>query len=344
MPRWSALGEEGLLRRIRRHFPSPARDVLVPSGDDAALIRLTSRDDLVLSTDQLVEGIHFLRSTHPPDLLGARALTVNLSDLASMGAKPRWFLMSLFLPEDLPAAYREGILKGMAREARRRRLSLVGGNLSRSPVLTLDVCMAGTLPKGRRPILRGGGRPGDALYVTGSLGASALGLELIRAGWRWQGRRRRGASAGETAAAIRLLRAHLAPSPDYSLAETLSRHRIASAAIDLSDGLSTDLWRLCRASRVGARVAAEALPLDPAAVRLVGAKRALELALNGGEDYQLLFAVPPTRESLLARLAPLRSRRIGALVPPGQGVRVEIAGRLRLLPPRGFDHLRHPGR
>ena len=343
MLRWSAAGEEGLVRRIRRIFPRPSAEVSVPIGDDAACVRIPRAEDLVLTTDQMVEGIHFRRSTHPPELLGARVLTVNLSDLASMGARPRWFLLSLFLPPDLPDPYLRGILTGMASEARRRRAALVGGNLTASPVLALDISLTGSLDRGRRPLLRSGGRPGDLLFVTGSLGGSTLGLELLEEGWRWRRGRavRRGGRRAEGPSATRALRRHLAPAPDYRLAQILSRHHLASAAIDISDGLSLDLHRLCRSSGTGARIDARLLPLEPAALRLRGTDRALQMALHGGEEYQLLFALPPGKLTALRKMAG-RSQvtRIGVLTrSPGRILLETGEKRTVRLEPGGFDHL-----
>lgn len=344
MFRWSAAGEEGLVRRIRRIFPPPPAEVRVPIGDDAACIRLARSENLVLTTDQMVEGVHFRRSTHPPDLLGARALTVNLSDLASMGARPRWFLLSLFLPRDLPDDYLRGILAGMAREARRRGAALVGGNLTAAPVLALDISLAGSLPKGVRPMLRGGGRAGDLLYVTGTLGGSALGLELLESGWRWEKGRatRRGASRSAGSLATRALRRHLAPAPDYRFASQLACRGLASAAIDISDGLSLDLHRLCLASGVGARIDPALLPLEPAAVMLRGRARAVEMALHGGEEYQLLFSVPPGKASALRKLSGRgRITRIGVLCRgKGRMVLESGEGKPASLEPGGYDHVR----
>ena len=348
MFRWSAAGEEGLIRRIRRIFPSPPAEVHVPIGDDAACIQLSGRTRLVLSTDQMVEGVHFRRRTHPPDLLGARALTVNLSDLASMGARPRWFLLSLFLPRDLPDAYLGGILKGMAGEARRHGTALVGGNLTESPVLALDISLAGDLPGGHRLMLRGGGKPGDLIFVTGALGGSALGLQLLESGWRWKRGHAvlRGASRATSRQASRALRCHLAPSPDYRLASWLARRKLASAAIDISDGLSLDLQRLCRASGTGARIHSRDLPVEPAAVAMRGRAQAMQTALHGGEDYQLLFTVPPGKVPALRNLvAAGRCTRIGVLTrDEGDLLLEDPEGEVNRLEPGGFDHLRHPPR
>ncbi len=347
MPRWSAAGEEALIRRIRRIFPPPSSEVSVPIGDDAACIRLPRACGLVLTTDQMVEGIHFRRSTHPPELLGARALTVNLSDLASMGARSRWFLLSLFLPPDLPDGYLRRLLAGMAREARRSGAALVGGNLTASPALALDIALAGSLPAGVPPMRRDGGRPGDLLFVTGTLGGSALGLELLESGWRWKKGRaeKRGAPRSRILAATRALRRHLAPAPDYRLASFLARRRLASAAIDISDGLSLDLHRLCRSSGVGARIDLPRLPLEPAVVSIRGRERAVAMALHGGEEYQLLFTLPPGKLPALLRLSPRpRITRIGVLT---QGKDLLLLdgnrGKTRLVP-EGFDHLRRSSR
>jgi thiamine-monophosphate kinase len=346
--RRSVSGEEDLIRRIRRIFPPPPREVRVPIGDDAACIRPPARSLLVLTTDQMVEGIHFRRFTHPAELLGARALTVNLSDLSSMGARPRWFLLSLFLPRNLPEDYLEGILSGMAREARLRRVALVGGNLTAAPALALDISMTGVLPTGAPPLLRSGGSPGDILFVTGTLGGSSLGLELLDAGWRWGGARarRRGASRRESTLAARALRLHLCPSPDYPLAGWLSRNRIASAAIDISDGLSRDLLRLCLCSGAGARLDSRELPLEPAVVAMRGAEGALEMALHGGEEYQLLFAVPPARLPALAKYsARKRVTRIGVLTgEKGELLLEDREGKTRPLEPGGYDHFLPPTR
>jgi thiamine-monophosphate kinase len=345
VPRWRSLGEDGLIRRIRARFPLRSPEVRIPLGDDAASIRPPAGADLLLTTDQLLEEIHFRRATHPPDLLGAKALTVNLSDVAAMGGVPRWFLFSLFAPRDLPDAYLEGILRGMSREARRRRLVLLGGNVSSAPLLALDIALFGTLPAGRGALRREGARPGDGIFVTGTLGSSALGLELLERGWRWRRGRavRRGAARAYRVAATRALRSHLAPAPPYLLARRLAMRGIPSAAIDLSDGLSTDLARLCAASGVGALVRATAVPVDPAVRRLRGRGQGLDLALHGGEEYQLLFTVPRSREPRLAREVPRGIARIGRITLRRQGLRIEREGGAVVpMRPSGFDHLLHP--
>lgn len=337
-------GEEDLVRRIARMFPSAGRQVTVSLGDDAAVLRLAPSRPLVVTTDQLVEGVHFRRATHPPELLGEKAVSVNLSDLAAMGASPRWALMSLFLPPDLSAPYLEEVLRGMARRCSKVGVELVGGNLTSSKVLALDVTLLGLLPAGVRPLRRVGARAGDSIYVSGHLGGSALGLGLLGKGWRWAGgrARKRRASAPAMRCATRALRKHFCPEPELELGLLLARHRLASAAMDLSDGLSLDLRRLCRASGVGARILSGSLPLDPAALQLAGERNALGLALNGGEDYRLLFTVPPGRATLLRRLvSPDKLHPIGRIVPLREGVKlVDEKGRAKPLTPLGYDHLK----
>jgi thiamine-monophosphate kinase len=342
VPRGRTRSEEDWIRRIQQIFPTRNRHVLVSIGDDAAILKLSLSSRVVITTDQMVEGVHFQRETHPPVLLGEKALAVNLSDLAAMGASPSWALLSLFLPPDLSHEYLEAVLRGMARLARREGVVLIGGNLTTAKVLALDVTLLGTMTPGLRPLSRHGARPGDTLYVSGTLGGAALGLSLLRAGWRWSdsAARRRQASSPAMRGASAALKRHLAPDPELKLGRLLARHALATSAMDLSDGLSKDLHRLCRASRVGARILAAALPLDSGAVHWLGEEQALRFALHGGEDYRLLFSVPPRRVRRLCRLVPLdRLHPIGQVVSRRDGVKLQDeAGRVVSLPPLGYDH------
>jgi thiamine-monophosphate kinase len=340
-------GEDDLVRRIARIFPIPGPPIEVPIGDDAAVLRVGTGSRLVVTTDQMVQGVHFRRGDRPGRLLGDKALSVNLSDLAAMGATPRWALLSLFLPPRLRMPDLLEILSGMARRARRCGVSLIGGNLTASKTLALDLTLIGSFPPGVRPLLRRGAKVGDFILVSGSLGASAMGLRLLGSGWRWRrgSAFKRGASKKATRAANHVLRRHLMPEPELALGSFLARRRLASAAMDLSDGLSRDLPRLCRASGVGARVELAALPLDPAVVTLAGKEDALRLALHGGEDYRLLVAVRPSRLAAVEKLLPRgRLRPIGRILPGKAGIRLlDSGGKSRRLPVFGYDHL-HPVR
>ena len=279
----------------------------------------------------MVEGVHFRRADGPLEDVGHKALAVNLSDLAAMGARPGWFVCALAAPS-LDAAEVRALARGMARLARRFRVDLVGGNVSRAGELSLTVTAFGELT-GRAPLLRSGGRPGDLLYVSGTLGGARLGL-LSLTGRLGAGR------------SVRAERRQRRPEPRVRLGRLAAAH--ASAAIDLSDGLTRDLGHLLAASRVGAELEADRIPVDPEVVRAFGRTgRALRTALVGGEDYELLLAVPPARaggfERACAR-AGERVTRIGRL-RRGRELRVlDALGRLGPPPGGGFEHFGGRGR
>ncbi len=270
-----------------------------------------------------MEGVHFRRADGPLEDVGHKALAVNLSDLAAMGARPAWFVCALAAPA-LRLRDVRALARGMAALARRSGIALVGGNVSRARELSLTLTAAGP-PAGPRPLLRSGGRAGDWLYVSGTLGAARLGLLSLR---------------GRTPHRARAERRQRRPEPRVALGLLAARY--ASAAIDVSDGFVQDLGHLLAASRVGAVVQAAALPVDPdVRASTGGPRRALALALRGGEDYELLLAVPRRRaaafERACARAAEVVSH-VGMLVP-GRGVSlVDGRGRRTRLQVPGFDH------
>jgi thiamine-monophosphate kinase len=311
-------GEFELIERFTRSF-TQGGGIRVGIGDDAAVLRPPPGQDLVATVDAVVEGVHFT-SRFTPEEIGWKALAVNLSDLAAMGARPLWALVALATPPTADPARLARIGRGIAACARRHALSVVGGNVTAARQLSLTVTVLGAVGKGRA-LLRSGGRPGDLLVVSGTLGDAALGL-LPGAAPGPSGRQRR-------------------PRPRLSLGR--GAVGIARAAIDLSDGLLQDLGHLCAASGVGARLEVDRLPLSPAyraATR--GSRDPFEGALSGGEDYELLLAVPPSRIELLrgaARAARTRVTVVGVL-EERRGVRVVRGG--RTIHPRrgGHDHLR----
>ncbi len=313
----------------RRRAPATLR---LGIGDDAAILRPGARSDWVVSTDFSLENVHFRLDTHPPRAIGYRALARAASDLAAMGAHPEFFLLSLSLPQRHTGRWLDQMLSGMAHAARQLRLSLIGGDTTRWPMVAIAITVIGRSRRGRA-VRRDGARPGDHLYVSGRLGAAALGLALISAGGRGAARGRRNA---------RLLRPHLYPSIPLDLGIRLAESRLASAMMDLSDGLSTDLARLTRASRVGARIFADRLPAVriPAALARLGLDP-LKLALDGGEDYGLLFTVPASRAAEVPRaFRGTTITRIGEIVP-GRAIRlVDAAGHARPLKPGGWDPFR----
>lgn len=290
----SDLTEAELVARIRTRLQPPPEWLVVGIGDDAAVVSPERNRLEVLSVDALVEGVHFDRRFTPPDAIGHRALAVNLSDLAAMGAAPRLALLSLALPSTLACEDFDAIVAGLAALAARHRLHLVGGNLTRSPgPLVIDVTVVGTA-KRRQVLTRSGARAGDELYVSGTVGAAAAGLQMLTA----RSQADVNVAAGCDAAGGCAQR-YLYPEPRVRLGLLLARNRAASACIDLSDGLADGVHQIAAASGVGAVIDAEALPIDPDARRWFEARPVgdhtdpLLQALTGGDDYELLFAVRP---------------------------------------------------
>lgn len=275
----AALGENQFLARLLRGAPTRA-DVRTGPGDDCAVVKGT-KQDLLLKTDAVVEGAHYLPG-EAPRRVGWKALCRVLSDIAAMGGEPRHALVTILTPPDRPASYWEAVYRGLGRAARKFGVSLAGGELTQSPVAALSVALVGEAAKGRA-ILRSGGRPGDHLYVTGTLGGSLTGK-------------------------------HLDFLPRLAEGQWLAEHRYARAMMDLSDGLGSDLPRLAKASQCGFSVEPTRLP------RTRGAS--VRQAVSDGEDYELLLAVSPRRTTQLEaswkkRFPRLRLTRIGTLLPSG---------------------------
>jgi thiamine-monophosphate kinase len=304
----SDLSESELIARIQSVLP-PAPDwVVVGIGDDAAVVAPERNRLEVLSVDALVEGIHFDRRFTPPDAIGHRALAVNLSDLAAMGAEPRLALLSLALPADLLAADFDAIAGGIARLAAAHRLHVVGGNLTRSPgPLMLDVTVAGCV-KRRQVLTRAGARAGDYVYVTGSIGAAAAGLQMLRES--------REATQSDSGGRRVCIDRYLCPQPRVRAGLMLGRNRAATSCVDLSDGLGDGVRQLAASSGVGLRVDADALPIDDTARRWFSSngRDAVLEAVTGGDDYELLFTARPNR-----------ARRLAAVVRPA-GVAITRIG------------------
>ncbi len=340
-------------KRSQRDLPASAtraRSALrLGIGDDAAILAPTGRNEWVITCDAFLEGVHFLAKTHPPDSIGYKSLARATSDLAAMGATPRFFLLTLALPQQFPRAansrqgahsqsgeksassigrtfVKQGLvgrgfshdknfaprrgalapevpsspwltafLKGMARAARELGVTIIGGDTTKSDRLFISITALGEIAPGRG-LTRAGAKPGDVIYVSGKLGRAQLGLELVLRGLAGDPRFRAATQP------------HLYPKIRVALGEWLAQRRIASSAMDLSDGLSTDLARLCAASQVGAKIYADKIPMaaiPAAATKKLGGRilDPLELALRGGEDYELLFTIPP-RQAKNLREAP----------------------------------------
>jgi thiamine-monophosphate kinase len=343
-------GERGLLETIRRRFGDHAPPAPRGMGDDCAVVS-PSAGGVLLTTDCLVEQEHFRRE-EPPYFLGRKALAVNLSDIAAMGGDPTGFLFTLALPRGVKRRYLDELIDGLASVSREHHVHLLGGDLSRSsgPLFISITILGRTGDRSARASLsRSGARAGHGIYVSGGLGGSAAGRMLLDAGWRPRLRNRSliGITRPRPApvdrirhrSVMRAVRRHLDPSPRLALGHQLRAGRIASAAIDLSDGLSIDLARLAEASGVGANLIRPAIPIDDSVRACAGLGiEPLDLALHGGEDYELLFTVPPGKEKDLADLDAIP---IGRVVSRRQGLTLqEAGGRRRALRVRGYDHLR----
>jgi thiamine-monophosphate kinase len=309
-----------LIDRFVRVLPQAGEGVVLGPGDDAALLRAPAGEDLAATVDAVVEGVHFDARFSAEDV-GWKALAVNLSDVAAMGARPRWALVALALPRGTSTARVEGVARGLGACARRHGVAVVGGNVTRAAELAVTVTVVGSVRRGRA-LRRDGARPGDVVLVSGTVGDAALGVEP-------------GAAAPLAARQRR-------PAPRLELGRALAG--IASSAVDVSDGLVQDLGHVCAASGVAAEVRAGDLPLSPAyraATR--GRDAPWTPALAGGEDYELLVTVAPHRLAAALRAA----RRAGTPLTAigeirrarGGGVRVRAPDGAVLPPVRGHDHL-----
>jgi thiamine-monophosphate kinase len=316
-----------LIDRIRERTALTRGDVRLGIGDDAAVLAVPAGQELAVAIDTLVEGVHFPHGTPPRDI-GWKALAVNLSDLAAMGAAPAWALLALTLPQ-ADATCVDGLAEGFAQLAQEYGVALVGGDTTRGP-FCLSVAVHGFVPSGQA-LTRAGARAGDAVFVTGTLGGAAGGLRLVQGRLPFDP-----ADEAHLALRARLDR----PTPRVRTGLALRGH--ASACIDVSDGLLADLGHLCAASGVGAQIDSGALPLPPALRAVFGHAAARELALSGGDDYELCFTVPRAAVGAMqAALAAVdgKATRIGTIVE-GQGVRV--LGEEPLATGRGgWDHFGH---
>ena len=310
--------EQEIIRMIQSaapvKTPSPVR---VPIGDDCAVIEPPPVDsELLLTTDQLIENQHFRANSHPADLLGGKLLARGVSDIAAMGGRPAWFLTCLACPEWADGEWLKHFFSGMFDKSRALRLGncpLAGGDLSAAGEFSATITVAGLAPRGRT-LLRSGAKPGDRVWVSGSLGGSTLGLERLQSG---------------TPRSDPAVRRHLDPTPRVELGPSLLEAG-ATAAMDVSDGLSLDMSRIAEASGVGFEIDADAVPRFPGAT--------LEQALHGGEEYELLFTARtdfrPEAETGGVPLTPIGE------VTAEAGLRLRRDGRVEELPIRGFDHFR----
>jgi thiamine-monophosphate kinase len=340
-----SLHEFDLIRAIHRRYGRPERSLVRGIGDDAAVVAQRPHRWSLLTTDSLVESIHFdLNTAAFPDV-GFRAAAANLSDIAAMGGTPLYLLVALAIPRRGTAKQVHQLYRGMMAGCRPHRVRLIGGDLSASSSgWFIGITLVGSVAP-HRALFRRGARVGDRLYVTGTLGDSLAGLRLLQ---QETSSRRRGAARRPLSAGHRrfLIGRHLRPSPRVEIGRWLSNERLATSAIDLSDGLSGDLRHICDESRVGAEIDLMALPVSAACRAFAGGTRTdpSALALTGGEDYELLFTAPSRLHAQLERKAAqhgFRITRIGTIRPSRDGLRVRLKnGALRPLAMTSYEHFR----
>ena len=302
--------EDALVKGIGRQFlPSSSQKLRLGIGDDAALWKPKPGFASILTSDWFLEGSHFLRTKHPPDSVGWKCLARAASDIAAMGGTPSCFLLNLALPADATGKWLNSFLGGLRRAARSLDCVLAGGDTTRSKQILINITVIGEIREGHE-VLRSGARPGDVLCVSGRLGEAEQGLRLLRK------------IRGKVNQKNEAIGKHLYPEPRVALGRWLAERDLASAMIDLSDGLSSDLERLCRASGVGVLIDPGRLPLPRGTD---GLESALQLALHGGDDYELLFTVSPRKvASLPATFRKLELTQIGEIT---KGRTVRIVGK-----------------
>lgn len=330
--------ENDLIRRIARQVPSAKgfrpgagrNGIRLGIGDDAA-VSCAGKADWVFTCDAFLDGIHFIAETYPADSVGYKALVRATSDLVAMGATPKHFLLTLAIPLNRQGQWLESFLLGMRRAAKTLKMQLIGGDTTCCPSVFISITAIGEVDRGLA-VTRSGARPGDLLYVSGTLGRAQLGLELMQ--------------NEPSVAPPDLLLPHLYPRIRSKLGSWLARNRVASAMMDLSDGLSTDLARLCESSGVGAQVFADRIPcvqIPAAGFKKLTRSRLnpLQMALDGGEDYELLFTVPKHKRSLLGKAPWFNDlTAIGQITSERKIELVGITGKPRILRKGGWDPFR----
>lgn len=315
------LAEKALISRIRA-LSRTGSAVRVGIGDDCAVLRVPPRSEILVTTDFSLEGVHFRQEWHAPEVVGHRCLTRGLSDIAAMGGSPLAAFLSLAVPARLPQSWIDRFIDGFGLLARQFRVPLAGGDTARSPDgILADIVVVGSVPKGRA-ILRSGARPGDLIYVTGELGGGVAALHRLFAGKKTRPQD---------------YPRHFHPIPRLAVGQFLRERHLATAMIDLSDGLSTDLAHICEESHCGAELLHDAVPRARVGMPLKAVD--WEDALHGGDDYELLFAARP-RSSIPPRIAGVPVTLIGRLTKTKKMELVEEDGRRTQLKAKGWEHFR----
>jgi thiamine-monophosphate kinase len=317
------LSEKSLIEKIRRQAQLAGRrhGLVTGIGDDCGVLRVPRDHETLVTTDFSLEGIHFRRDWHPPEVVGHRCLTRGLSDIAAMGGEPLAAFLSLALPRKLPQKWVDGFLRGFLNLANRCDVPLAGGDTAESPAgILADIVLLGSVPRGTA-VLRSGAKPGDRIYVTGELGGSAATINRLR-------------SSGKKKLRPSDFSAHFSPIPRLAVGRILRAKRVPSAMIDISDGLSTDLAHVCEESAVGAEIRAEAIPL--ASIGKPRHEVDLRFALHGGDDYELLFTARRVKK-VPARIAGVPITPIGQITRSRRVILIRDGLRSELIP-QGWEH------
>jgi thiamine-monophosphate kinase len=332
------------LKNKSAKFPQPA--IRVGIGDDCAVLAKDGKTDLVVTTDLLVEDVDFRLEWTKPEFIGHKALAISLSDVAAMGAKPVWAMLSIGIPEKIwKTNFVDKFYGGWFALAKRFDVALIGGDVSKTPdKIVIDSIVAGSVQKGKA-VLRSGAKVGDLIFVTGNLGGAAAGLELLEKGEKIK--------KGAKNFIQKLLLRQLTPNPQIEIGQILGEKILATAMIDLSDGLSSDLAHICRASRVGAKIFADKIPFDENLRKFLTQRRKdakaqrkenhfledLDYALNGGEDFELLFTINSKKKFRLEKeLKNFPFSCVGEITANAEIIELITNKETTILEPKGFRH------
>jgi thiamine-monophosphate kinase len=320
------IGEQGLLQKLLRYCPS---DIV---GDDAAVLNLESDRALVVTTDMLVDGVHFSDRTTSPEDVGWRATAANLSDLAAMGASPVGITVALGLPGEVSVSWVEALYQGLWECLQCYNTPLVGGDICRSSVITISITAFGRV-RSDRAIRRFNARPGDAIAITGFHGSSRAGLELLL-------HPECDRDLDEIAKKA-LIQAHQRPKPRFDVLKHIEYETVAIAGMDSSDGLADAILQICRCSGVGAQVDRQKIPLSPALRKFVSPEQTLEYALYGGEDFELVLCLPPQQAEILVKKLGEGAAIVGTITTEPDVLLIDSCGihpRQKLTLSQGFQH------
>lgn len=328
------IGEFGFINRLKKTLPPIGKNVIVGIGDDAAVLKI-GRKYLLVTCDCLVEGVHFLADKTPFSYLGRKIVAINVSDIAAMGGVPKYLLLSLVVPKKTKFENLQALYQAAGKESRQYKISVVGGNISRGKQLVIDGLMLGEVDK-EKLVLRNSAKPGDKVLVTGTLGDSFSGLHL------WQNRLKVGKKMRSF-----LVNRLLAPKARLKEATIIATFKKATAMIDISDGLASDITHILKASKVGVLIWQNQLPVSKETGRLAKliGKEPWQLALYGGEDYELCFTVPFKSADKIAKAVERETKTkvtmIGEILPINQGRYVHLLdGKRLLLREKGWNHFR----